>query len=139
MTDNLTPDQRSYCMSNIKGKDTGPERIVRSLLHRMGYRFRLHRRDLPGNPDIVLPKYKIVVFVHGCFWHGHFGCVRAKKPSTNTSFWDDKIGKNIRRDIKNQKELENLGWSALVIWQCQIKKKDEQKLCSILKSFIETF
>jgi len=105
----------------------------------MGYRFRLHRRDLPGNPDIVLPKYKIVVFVHGCFWHGHFGCVRAKKPSTNTSFWDDKIGKNIRRDIKNQKELENLGWSALVIWQCQIKKKDEQKLCSILKSFIETF
>lgn len=119
--DVFTKEKRSKIMSKIKGKDTRPEKVVRSLLHQMGYRFRLHRRDLPGNPDIVLPKHKKVIFVHGCFWHGHDGCPRAKRPSTNKKFWNEKLTKNIERDKKNQKELLKLGWQPLVVWQCQIK------------------
>ena len=119
--DVFTKEKRSQIMSKIKGKDTKPEKVVRSLLHQMGYRFRLHRRDLPGNPDIVLPKYKKIIFVHGCFWHGHEDCPRAKRPSTNKKFWDEKLSKNIERDKKNQCELGKLGWQLLVVWQCQIK------------------
>lgn len=121
-------------MSRVRGKNTKPELIVRSLLYRMGYRFRLHRRDLPGNPDIVLPKHKKVVFVHGCFWHGHKGCPRAKRPGTNKAFWNEKLSKNIERDKRYLKELRRLGWEPLVVWGCQIK--DVGALQSKLKLFM---
>ncbi|WP_274362916.1 very short patch repair endonuclease [Paenibacillus thermotolerans] len=115
--------KRSEIMSKISGKNTKPEIIVRKLLHRMGYRFRLHRIDLPGKPDIVLPKYKKVILVHGCFWHGHDGCVKSKLPETNKDFWLKKIGKNIERDLKHFKSLEELGWDVLIIWSCEMSKK----------------
>ncbi len=124
-------------MAKIKGKDTKPEKIIRSLLHKMGYRFRLHRRDLPGNPDIVLPKYKKVIFVHGCFWHGHKGCPRSEKPSSNKNFWNEKLTKNIERDKQNQRKLNELGWVSLVIWQCQIKKGNISQLRQTLTSFLK--
>ena len=136
--DNLTTTQRSQCMAKVKCKDTKPEKAIRSLLHRMGYRFRIHRRDLPGNPDIVLPKYKKVIFVHGCFWHGHEGCPRAKRPTSNKTFWENKLTKNIDRDRKNQLTLKELGWSYLVIWECQIKNTHLVKLGNRLEKFIET-
>jgi DNA mismatch endonuclease (patch repair protein) len=132
--DVFTKEKRSQIMSKIKGKDTKPEKVVRSLLHQMGYRFRLHRRDLPGNPDIVLPKYKKVIFVHGCFWHGHENCLRAKRPSTNKKFWNEKLSKNIERDRRNQAALSGLGWDQKIIWQCQVK--DIENVEKILKVFI---
>ena len=113
MTDVFDKKKRSEIMSSVKSKDTKPELIVRNLLHLMGYRFRLHREDLPGSPDIVLPKYKTVIFVHGCFWHGHEGCPRAKLPKTNTEVWRGKIEKNIERDQRNICELKSLGWTPL--------------------------
>lgn len=121
-------------MAKIKGKDTKPEKVVRSLLHQMGYRFRLHRNDLPGNPDIVLPKHKKVIFVHGCFWHGHKDCSRAKRPSTNKKFWNEKLSKNMKRDKKNQDALRDLGWKYKIIWQCQVKSA--KKIQKVLMKFI---
>ena len=120
--DSLSKERRSWNMSRIKGKDTKPELIVRSLLHRMGYRFRLHRKDLPGKPDIVLPKYKTVVFVHGCFWHRHNGCKYAYSPKSRKSFWQKKFQGNIERDKLNQAKVKKAGWQVIVIWECQIKK-----------------
>ncbi|SDB53111.1 T/G mismatch-specific endonuclease [Desulfonatronum thiosulfatophilum] len=122
-------------MSRIRGKDTKPELIVRSLLHGLGYRFRLHRKDLPGKPDITLPKYKKVVFVHGCFWHSHQKCPRAKRPTTNTEFWRVKLGKNIRRDQENSERLKQKGWDVLVVWSCEIKDLDALK--AKLRQFLE--
>ena len=113
--------KRSWIMSRVKGVDTVPERLVRSLLHRMGYRFRLHRKDLPGNPDIVLPRHHKIIFVHGCFWHGHRNFPRAKKPTTNIAFWKKKIDTNVARDRKNIRMLQKLGWDVLVVWQCELK------------------
>ena len=124
MTDTHTKEQRSRNMARVKNKNTAPELLVRSLLHRMGYRFRLHRRDLPGSPDIVLPRHKKVIFVHGCFWHGH-DCPRGRRPSTNREFWDVKLDRNIERDRSAQRELNKIGWKTLVIWQCQTKNEDE--------------
>jgi len=121
-------------MASIRGKNTKPEIIVRSLLHQIGYRFRLHRRDLPGCPDIVLPKYKKVIFVHGCFWHGHKNCQRSKRPTSNKIFWDEKLSKNIERDKKNQENIRNIGWNFLVLWQCEIKDKDS--LLNKLRKFL---
>ncbi len=121
MVDTLTPEQRSRVMSRVRGKDTKPEKKVRSLLHAAGYRYRIHRRDLPGVPDIVLPRYHAVVFVHGCFWHGHSGCNRAKMPTTQTDFWKQKIDANRARDRRNIKALENLGYSVVVVWQCDLR------------------
>lgn len=123
-------------MAKVKGKDTRPEKYVRSILHNMGYRFRLHRKDLPGNPDIVLPKYKKVIFVHGCFWHGHKGCSRANRPKSNNVFWDEKLSKNVERDQKNQAKLLELGWSFQVVWQCEIKKKNIDDLANKLSDFL---
>ncbi len=122
-------------MARVTGKNTKPELMVRSLLHRLGFRFRLHRSDLPGNPDITLPKYKKVIFVHGCFWHGHAGCPRAKRPSTNRTFWEKKLDKNIERDKKTISELTTLGWDSMVIWSCEIKDVDNvrKRLVSFLK------
>lgn len=112
-------------MSRIKGSDTKPELLVRSIVHRLGYRFSLHRRDLPGSPDIVLPKHKKIIFVHGCFWHSHKGCNRSQRPSSNIEFWQHKLEKNIVRDKKNVAELRKKGWAVLILWQCQTRKPEK--------------
>lgn len=109
-------------MSRIRTKGTAPELALRSALHAAGIRFRLHRKDLPGKPDVVLPKYKCVIFVHGCYWHHHEGCIKSKMPKTNIEFWQDKITANIKRDKSNQDDLAKLGWQVLVVWECDIKK-----------------
>ena len=118
-------EQRSRNMSAIKSKNTKPEITVRKLLHSMGYRFRLHRKDLPGSPDIVLPKYKTVIFVHGCFWHRHQNCKYASNPKTRREFWEKKFKENIERDKKTQEKLKNLGWKTKIVWECEIKKQDK--------------
>lgn len=112
-------------MSRIRSKDTGPEKVVRSLLHRMGYRFRLYRKDLPGKPDIVLPKFKIVILVHGCFWHRHKGCKRCTTPSTNKEYWLPKLQRNINKDLENRRQLRKLGWKPVIVWECEIKNTDK--------------
>ena len=116
-------EQRSRNMSAIKSKNTKPEIAVRKLLHSMGYRFRLHRKDLPGSPDIVLPKYKTVIFVHGCFWHRHENCKYASTPKTRQEFWEAKFRENINRDKLNQENLSSKGWKIIIIWECEIKNK----------------
>lgn len=131
MVDHLTPQMRSWNMSRIQSKNTTPEKTVRSLLHQMGYRFRLHRKKLSGKPDIILPKYKSVVFVHGCFWHRHKNCKDATTPKSNTAFWKKKFKLNVERDKKNQKELHRQGWKLIIIWQCEII--DLQRLALKLK------
>jgi len=124
MSDTVAPNKRSWIMRQVKSKDTSPERLVRSLLHGMGYRFRLHRRDLPGSPDIVFPGRKKVIFVHGCFWHGH-SCPRGSRlPKTNTEYWRRKIARNKERDRVRIEELRNLGWRVLVVWECETKDVD---------------
>lgn len=123
MVDKFRREERSRIMSRIKGYDTAPEKIVRSLLHEMGYRFRLHSEKLPGTPDIVLPRHRKVIYVHGCFWHGHKGCPRSKRPTTNINFWNRKIESNIKRDKKVRIQVKTLDWKSLVIWQCQIDSK----------------
>ncbi len=105
-------------MSRVKNRNTRQEVLVRSLLHRLGFRFRLHRKELPGTPDIVLPKYHVVIFVNGCFWHGH-SCPRGKLPNKNRDFWKAKIEKNIERDRENYRKLQELGWNVVVVWSCE--------------------
>ena len=114
-------EQRSRNMSAIKSKNTKPEIKVRKVLHSMGYRFRLHSKDLPGSPDIVLPKYKTVIFVHGCFWHRHQNCKYASTPKTRQEFWNKKFNDNILRDKKNLEILSSLGWKIIIIWECETK------------------
>ena len=132
--DKLSPEQRSRNMAQVKAENTRPEILVRSLLHRMGYRFRLHDKKLPGKPDIILPKYKAVIFVHGCFWHGHEGCKRGTIPATRTEFWRNKISSNKIRDSNNITDLKNLGYRCLVLWQCELK--DETLLKQRLTDFL---
>lgn len=122
-------------MSRIRGIDTKPELIVRSLLHRNGYRFRLHRKDLPGRPDIVLPKYHAVILVHGCYWHRHKGCRFAYTPKSRREFWEKKFADNVARDRRNVRALRKLGWRCLTVWECEIK--NEEKLRSRLVRFLE--
>jgi len=117
-------EQRSRNMSAIKSKNTKPEIKVRKVLHSMGYRFRLHSKDLPGSPDIVLPKYKTVIFVHGCFWHRHKNCKYASTPKTRQEFWEAKFRENINRDKLNQENLSSKGWKIIVVWECEINDKD---------------
>lgn len=123
MTDVLSKEQRKRCMSKIKSKDTKPEMLVRRFLFSHGFRFRLHRKDLPGNPDIVLPKFKTVIFINGCFWHGHRDCKFATIPETNRDFWLSKISGNIIRDNESVERLKQSGWKVIVIWQCELKPK----------------
>ena len=135
MTDVLTPEQRRRCMASIRGKDTRPELIVRSLAHRMGYRFRLHRRDLPGKPDLVFAGRHRVVFVHGCFWHQHARCRFATRPATRPAFWASKLDANIARDRRVRRRLAKLGWNVLVVWECQTR--DLAQLESRLRKFLD--
>ena len=114
-------EQRSRNMSAIKSKNTKPEIKVRKVLHSMGYRFRLHSKDLPGSPDIVLPKYKTVIFVHGCFWHRHENCKYASTPKIRQEFWNKKFKTNIERDLEIQDKIKNLDWRSVVIWECETK------------------
>lgn len=134
--DVFTEEKRSQIMSRVSGKNTKPELVVRSLLHRMGYRFRLHRKDLPGKPDITLPKYNKVIFVHGCFWHGHTGCSRSKRPTSNEKFWMEKLDKNIARDKAAIDNLKELGWAVMVVWTCEVNNLHtlKNKLQLFLKS-----
>lgn len=119
MVDHVCKIKRSEIMSRVKSKDTTPEMQVRRALHRSGHRFRLHRADLPGRPDLVFPRYKMALFVHGCFWHGH-GCKRSKLPKSNVDYWKRKIATNVSRDEFVCRELERLGWKWRIIWQCEI-------------------
>lgn len=136
MADTLTQDERSRLMAKVRGKDTGPERMVRSLLQRAGYRFRLHVSELPGTPDIVLPRLRAVVLVHGCFWHRHKGCKEATTPKTHRKYWADKFARNIANDRKHSRELRRLGWRVIVIWECHLKHPDrvQSRLQRLLKS-----
>ena len=122
--DRLTPEQRSWNMSRIRSKNSSPECKVRSMLHRIGYRFRLHRRDLPGTPDIVLPKHNTVIFVHGCYWHRHTCYNGTVTPKTRTDFWRNKFDENRSRDHRNTKLLKAAGWRVVVIWECQTENEE---------------
>lgn len=119
--DKLTKEQRHKCMSSIKGKDTKPELLVRKFLFKRGYRYRLNHPRLPGHPDLVMLKYRTVIFVNGCFWHGHEGCKYFVLPKSNIDFWKTKIERNKERDIEVQKELAKMGWHCITIWECQLK------------------
>lgn len=132
MTDVLTPEQRRLNMSRIHGKDTKPEMLLRRGLHARGFRFRLHRRGLPGCPDLVFPKFRAVIFVHGCFWHGH-GCPMFKLPATRTEFWVAKIAANQVRDARALEEIAEAGWRALVIWECALRGSARRPLEEVLE------
>lgn len=136
MVDVHSKKQRSYNMSQIKCRNTKPEVLVRSLVHRMGYRYALNRTNLPGKPDIVLVKHKNIIFVHGCFWHMHNCKYGRVKPATNTNFWQTKRQSNKDRDKRNLKELRKQGWKILVIWECQTKNQD--KLTKKLQYFLSS-
>lgn len=127
MTDIVEPSVRSRMMSRIRGTNTRPELLVRKALFAAGFRFRLHRRDLPGVPDVVLPKRRVVVFVHGCFWHRHEDCRYFKLPSTKISFWRDKLNSNVQRDARNLSALQAAGWRVLTVWECAIRDGETLK------------
>ena len=120
--DIFSQEKRSQVMSHVRNRDTRPEKMIRSILHKSGFRFRIQRKDLPGKPDIVLPKYKTIIFVHGCFWHQHEGCKKALPPKSNVSFWLEKFRKNKERDRKVIRTLQESGWKVIVVWQCEIPK-----------------
>ena len=126
MTDTLSAERRSWNMSRIGSRNTAPEIRMRSLLHRAGFRFRLHAPGLPGKPDIVLRRYKAVVFVHGCFWHRHGGCRKATTPSTRPDFWQSKFNATIERDRRKTSELNAMGWRVLTVWECELEKNPDQ-------------
>lgn len=132
MTDVHSKITRSYNMSRIRGKNTGPELIVRKFLFSKGFRYRIHKKDLPGKPDIVLKKYKTVVNVNGCFWHGHENCKYAVIPKTRTEWWINKISKTKKRDLKNQLEISKKGWNVINIWECELNKKNVKETFSRL-------
>lgn len=127
MRDIFSREVRSYTMSRIRKTNTKPELLVRSYLFKNGFRFRVYNKKLFGNPDIVIPKYKIIIFVNGCFWHAHKKCKYSKMPKSNTSYWIPKILKNVERDVRNKKKLKELGWKVLTIWECELEKKRFEK------------
>lgn len=131
MADSLTVERRSWNMSRIRSRDTGPERTLRSMLHRAGFRFRLHDRSLPGTPDIVMKKHRTVILVHGCYWHRHEGCKNATTPSTRTDFWQKKFGATVARDERNLDALTELGWNSIVVWECDLKKRPDEVMAEI--------
>ncbi len=133
--DKISKETRSAVMRQVKSEDTELEMKVRRLLHRMGYRFRLHRKDLPGKPDIVLPKRRAVILIHGCFWHQHEGCPRSARPTSNVEFWAKKLDRNIQRDRENLQALRESGWRVLVVWECEAS---EERLGSELERFFSS-
>ncbi|CAN7505210.1 very short patch repair endonuclease [Acidovorax sp. LjRoot38] len=138
MTDVVSPAVRSAMMAGIRGKNTKPEMLVRKALFAAGYRFRLHRKDLPGSPDIVLPGRKVAIFVHGCFWHAHQGCRLAKLPATRPDFWRDKLGRNVARDAAAVSTLRLQGWRVLVVWECFIRQQQElPSIAAAISDWIE--
>lgn len=136
MTDIKSPADRSYNMSRIRGNNTKPELVVRKFLFAKGFRYRIHVKKLPGHPDIVLPKYKTVIFVNGCFWHAHERCNYFVWPKNNAQFWKDKILGNVRRDKENYQSLESMGWRVVILWECQIKRKSDRE--KVLLALIDT-
>lgn len=135
MADKLTLDRRSWNMSRIRSRDTIPEIAVRRLVHGLGFRFRLHNSQLPGRPDLVLARHRIVILVHGCFWHQHNGCIDCSKPGTNQSYWAPKLTRNVERDAVNQSQLISDGWKVITVWECETRKLDvlEKKLVKKLR------
>lgn len=138
MADIFSKDKRSSIMSKISGKNTVPEILVRKYLFAHGFRFRVNDKRFPGTPDIVLPKYKTIIFVNGCFWHGHENCKAARLPKSNSSFWTNKIAQNIERDRKVQSQLQQMGYSILIIWECQLKSKKSETTLSELIADIKS-
>lgn len=134
MTDRLSPERRSWTMSRIRSKDTSPELRVRSLIHRAGYRFRLHVSGMPGKPDIVMPRYRTAIFVDGCYWHQHPGCRRATMPKTNVPYWQSKFERNAARDQEARTALREVGWTPLTVWECQTK--NDQVLADTLSELL---
>jgi DNA mismatch endonuclease (patch repair protein) len=134
MTDALSKQQRSANMRAVKSRDTGPEIAIRKIVHRLGYRYRLHVRSLPGRPDLVFPSRRKIIFVHGCFWHRHSGCKRATLPKTRQQFWRNKLASNVARDRRAGHELKRLDWAILTVWQCELKKPD--RLTKRLNDFL---
>jgi DNA mismatch endonuclease, patch repair protein len=135
MTDTVPVERRSEIMRQVRSRDTVPEMIVRRLVFGMGYRYRLHSKDLPGKPDLVFPKRKKVIFVHGCFWHGHEGCKRARLPGTNREYWSAKIERNLKRDQQTLLQLSSLGWKSLVIWECALQ--NASNVTSMIEEFLD--
>jgi DNA mismatch endonuclease (patch repair protein) len=121
VVDHISPERRSWLMSRVRSKHSSPEMRVRTTAHNMGLRFRLHRNDLPGKPDLVFPKYRVALFVHGCFWHRHEGCNKSTTPKSNVEFWESKFQKNTARDAQQKAELEKMGWHYVRVWECQTK------------------
>ncbi|MCC6329381.1 MAG: DNA mismatch endonuclease Vsr [Acidobacteria bacterium] len=135
LSDTVSKEQRSRNMSCIRSRNTQPETVVRSLLHNLGYRFRLHVKTLPGKPDIVLPKFKSAIFVHGCFWHRHTGCKRCTTPRSNREYWIPKLTGNAERDKDHIKSLKRLGWKVLIVWECDVK--NVQRVRKALLKFLD--
>lgn len=137
MVDTLTPEERSERMSRVRARDTKPEMKLRRLIHGMGFRYLLHRRDLPGKPDLVFPGRRSIIFMHGCFWHRHEGCGLARLPKSKRAFWSAKLEANKERDQKNISTLEAAGWRVLVIWECQLR--DEGGVREVVKEFLTNY
>lgn len=138
MVDRLTPERRSWLMSRIASKNTSPEMRVRRAAHSLGLRFRLHRKDLPGKPDLTFPKHKTVIFVHGCFWHRHPKCPKASTPKSNEEFWQNKFAANVARDVSVRRRLHDAGWKVITVWECETKDSKVllEKLCNVSESGI---
>jgi DNA mismatch endonuclease (patch repair protein) len=134
--DKLSQAERSENMRRIRSRNMKPELIVRSLAHRLGYRFRLHRKDLPGKPDLVFASRRKVIFVHGCFWHQHEGCIDSRLPKTNTAYWHPKLTRNVERDAASIRALRSTKWRSLVIWECETK--DEARVAKKIERFLKT-
>jgi len=128
MTDKIDRATRSRNMSRIRSRNTRPELKVRRILHKLGYRFRLHRKDLPGRPDVVLPKHRVAIFINGCFWHRHVGCREASRPKSNTLYWETKLNRNVERDSRNHELLGIQNWKVVIFWECELEKDD----CALL-------
>lgn len=135
MADIMSPEKRSALMSRIRGRDTTPEKRVRQLLWRAGFRYRLHRKDLPGRPDIVFPGLRKAIFVHGCFWHLHPGCQNVRVPKSRQDFWLPKLKENRERDLRNQRLLKEMGWDVLVVWECELS--DPDSLLARIREFLD--
>lgn len=129
MADTMTPGERSKRMARVRGKNTRPELLVRRLIHHMGYRFRLHRKDLPGKPDLVFPRYRSVIFVHGCFWHRHPSpdCPLARLPKSRLDFWEAKLAANRDRDLRVQQALASAGWKVFIVWECELRNNEQSR------------